>query len=163
MEAAVLLPIARCCSSMINLPEGGASSVRAKLELHRAKEPCRSCHSLMDPIGLSFENFSAIGEYRTADQSGPIDATGTLPVATGEVTFSGAAELVPLLAQDERLAPCVAQKVLTYAVGRNFTSNDGTAINSLLAATTASGQGLRGLIGSVALSQSFKSRRAVGE
>jgi len=144
------------------LPEG-VQSVRAKLEQHRAKEPCNTCHKIMDPIGLSFENFSGIGQYRTMDEYGPINATGTLQVASGEVSFANAAELIPILAADERLGPCAAQKVLTYAVGRNFTADDATALNNLLAATNATGQGLRGLFGSAALSESFRSRRAVGE
>jgi hypothetical protein len=143
--------------------DGGGQSVRAKLEAHRAKEPCHSCHSLMDPIGLSFENFDGIGTYRTADAFGPIDATGTLNTANGPVNFNGSAELVPILAKDERLAPCAASKVLTYAVGRGFTNEDAIALKNVLAATDGTGQGLRGLIGSVALSESFKSRRAVGE
>jgi hypothetical protein len=143
--------------------DGGGQSVRAKLEAHRAKEPCHSCHALMDPIGLSFENFDGVGAYRTADQFGPIDATGTLPTAAGMVNFNGAMELMPILAKDERLAPCAAEKVLTYAVGRGFTPQDATAVTNVLNATNATGQGLRGLIGSVALSESFRSRRAVGE
>ena len=147
----------------LNLPEGGTLSVRAKLEQHRANEPCKSCHSIMDPIGLAFENFSGIGAYRTTDEYGTIDATGTLNVAGTDVSFSGAAQLVPILANDERLAPCVARNVLTYAVGRAFTSDDATALTNLLTATSASGQGLRGMFGSVAMSQSFRNRRAVGE
>jgi hypothetical protein len=145
-----------------DLPADG-TSVRARLELHRAKEPCKTCHKLMDPIGLSFENFSGIGEYRTTDEFGPIDATGTLEVATGPVNFNGAAELVPLVAKDERLPRCLTQKVLTYAVGRGFTNDDDLAIKNVLAMATMSGQGLRGVFGSAALSESFKSRRAVGE
>jgi hypothetical protein len=143
--------------------DGGGQSVRARLEAHRAKEPCHSCHALMDPIGLSFENFDGVGTYRTADQFGPIDATGSLPTATGPVNFDGAMQLMPILAKDERLAPCAAEKVLTYAVGRGFSPQDVTAVTNVLASTNASGQGLRGLIGSVALSESFRSRRAVGE
>jgi Protein of unknown function (DUF1592)/Protein of unknown function (DUF1588)/Protein of unknown function (DUF1595)/Protein of unknown function (DUF1587)/Protein of unknown function (DUF1585) len=141
----------------------GGQSVRARLEAHRAKEPCHTCHALMDPIGLSFENFDGVGAYRTADQYGPIDATGTLQTAAGEVTFNGAEQLLPLVSKDERLAPCVAEKVLTYAVGRGFTTDDAIALKNVLTATNTSGQGLRGLVGSVAMSESFKSRRAVGE
>ncbi len=142
---------------------GTPASVRARLEQHRAKEPCRSCHAIMDPIGLSFENFSGIGEYRASDQFGPIDASGTLATPNGDVTFNGASELVPLLAADARLAPCVAQKVLTYAVGRGFTTSDTSALQTVLNLTGATGQGLRGLFSSVALSEAFRSRRAVGE
>jgi len=88
-----------------------------RLEAHRASPVCHSCHAVMDPIGLSFENFDGIGAYRTSDQYGPIDATGTLTTASGDVSFQGAAQLVPILAADPRLAGCVAQKVLTYAIG----------------------------------------------
>jgi hypothetical protein len=144
--------------------DGGGQSVRAKLEAHRAKEPCHSCHSMMDPIGLSFENFDGVGTYRTADAYGPIDATGTLATPGGDVNFNGADQLVPILAQDSRLAPCAASKVLTYAVGRGFGMNDDAlAVNNLLSEMNKSGQGLRGLIGGVTLSASFRKRRAVGE
>lgn len=141
----------------------GTMSVRQRLEAHRAKEPCHSCHAVMDPIGLSFENFDGIGAYRTQDQYGPIDATGTLTTAQGDVTFQGADELVPILAKDPRLASCVAQKVLTYAVGRGYSSADVDTVTSVTEAMTASNQGLRGLFASVALSEAFRSRRAVGE
>jgi len=145
------------------LDSGPPLSVRAKLEQHRAKEPCNSCHSLMDPIGLAFENFDGIGAYRTSDQYGAIDATGTLNTANGVATFNGAEQLIPILTADARLAPCAASKVLTYAVGRGFSNADATALTNVLAATDKTGQGVRGLIGSVALSESFRSRRAVGE
>lgn len=144
--------------------DDGAASVRQRLEQHRAMEPCRSCHAVMDPIGLSFENYDGIGAYRTEDQYGPIDATGKLPTPTGDVAFLGANELVPILATDERLADCVAEKVLTYAVGRGFTGNNDTAtMQAIAAATAASGKGFRGMFASVALAEAFRSRRAVGE
>lgn len=141
----------------------GAASVRQRLEQHRAKEPCHSCHAVMDPIGLSFENFDGIGVYRTKDQYGPIDATGQLPTAAGDVSFLGASELTPILAKDERLASCVAEKVLTYAVGRGFTGADQATFKAITDATSASGKGFRSLFASVAVSEAFRSRRAVGE
>jgi hypothetical protein len=141
----------------------GSASVRQRLEQHRAKEPCRSCHAVMDPIGLSFENFDGIGVYRTEDQYGPIDATGTLPTAAGDVSFLGASQLVPILAQDERLAGCIAEKVLTYAVGRGFSAADQPTLKAVTDATSASGKGFRSLFASAAASEAFRSRRAVGE
>jgi hypothetical protein len=142
----------------------GTMSVRERLEAHRAKEPCKSCHAVMDPIGLSFENFDGIGAYRMADQYGPIDATGSLTSFEGAaVTFQGAEELVPILAKDPRLDNCVAQKVLTYAVGRGFSGADAETLQAVLNGMTASNQGLRGLFSSVALSETFRSRRAVAQ
>jgi hypothetical protein len=115
----------------------------------------------MDPIGLAFENFDGIGAYRASDMYGPIDATGTLPGATGPVSFNGAGELMPILAADERLAKCAAEKVLTYAVGRGFGSLDAQTIQSVVNATNGTTKGLRGLFASVAVSEAFRSRRAV--
>jgi hypothetical protein len=140
----------------------GTMSVRQRLEAHRAKEPCHSCHAVMDPIGLSFENFDGIGAYRTQDQYGPIDATGTLPTPKGDVSFLGASELTPILATDERLLGCVTQKMLTYAVGRGFSNDDAAAIKSVTDAAQAAGKGFRSLFASVATSEAFRSRRAVG-
>ena len=139
----------------------GTTSVRARLEAHRASPVCHSCHAVMDPIGLSFENFDGIGAYRSSDQYGPIDATGTLTTASGDVSFQGAAQLVPILAADARLAGCVAQKVLTYAVGRNVSGADASTLTAVTDATTASAKGLRGLFASVASSEAFRSRVAV--
>jgi hypothetical protein len=143
--------------------EVGDTSVRARLEAHRAKEPCRSCHAIMDPIGLSFENYDAIGTYRTSDQYGPIDATGELMTEQGKVTFKGANELVPVLADDPRLMRCFTQKLLTYAVGRGFSSADAAALQAVTGAAEASGKGVRGAFASVAMTEAFRSRRAVGE
>jgi hypothetical protein len=143
------------------LPDTGPTSLRQRLEQHRESEPCKSCHAVMDPIGLSFENYDGIGAYRASDQYGPIDATGALPLPQGPVSFNGASELVPILAADERLAKCAAEKVLTYAVGRGFSANDEQTLQSVINATTSSGKGLRGLFASVAVSEAFRSRRAV--
>ena len=141
----------------------GTMSVRQRLEAHRAKEPCHSCHAVMDPIGLSFENFDGVGAYRTQDQYGPIDATGTLPTAAGDVSFMGASELVPILAKDTRLLGCVTQKILTYAVGRGFSSTDEATLKSVTDAAAVSGKGFRSLFASVAGSEAFRSRLAVGQ
>ena len=48
------------------------------LEMHRANAVCASCHARMDPLGLSLENFDAIGQWRTSDAGQPIDASGVL-------------------------------------------------------------------------------------
>jgi len=143
------------------LPDTGPTSLRQRLEAHRANPTCAACHAIMDPIGLAFENFDGIGTYRASDQYGPIDATGSLPGPQGQVSFNGASELVAFLSTDERLSKCAAEKVLTYAVGRGFSSNDEQTIQSVVAATTASTKGLRGLFASVAVSEAFRSRRAV--
>ena len=58
------------------------TSLRQRLELHRASPACASCHRLMDPIGLALENFDHTGKWRTIDGKAPIDATGQLADGT---------------------------------------------------------------------------------
>ena len=79
-----------------NVPElkptgeaGGVLSMRDRMVQHRADPVCASCHAIMDPIGLSLENFDAVGKSRTLGESSePIDASGSLPDGT---KFVGAA------------------------------------------------------------------------
>ena len=68
------------------------------MEAHRANPACAACHKVMDPIGFSLENFDAIGQWRTADQGGPIDASGVLADGTtidGPGSSRGAAGALP--------------------------------------------------------------------
>ena len=72
----------------------------------------------MDPVGFGFENFNAIGQFRTKDGKFPIDASGTLPDGR---SFKGAEDLKTLLSKDaNRFAECVTDKMLTYALGRGL-------------------------------------------
>ncbi len=124
------------CSSPLPPPTGlvipalkgdqpAAASLRAQLEQHRTNPVCAPCHREMDPIGLAFENYDAVGAYRTkyAKSGQPVDAAGVLP--TGE-SFRGAVELAGLLARDPRFAPCALKSLMTYAVGRALDTDSDT-------------------------------------
>ena len=54
-------------------PAGVVYTKREKLMNHETQPACVGCHKLMDPLGLTLENFDAIGEYRTTDQGKAID------------------------------------------------------------------------------------------
>jgi hypothetical protein len=145
----------------LEVPPPGAT-LRQAQEEHRSNPVCAPCHNLMDPIGLGLENFDAIGRFRTMDNGAAVDASGTLP--SGQ-TFSGARELAPLLAKDPQFAACVMQKLLTYAVGRPFSSGNAQGYAGGMAAFAASGAGQaatwRRWITSVANSAAFRTRRGV--
>ncbi len=146
-----------------SLAEGDTTptTLRQRLEEHRAQPACAGCHAMMDPIGLSFENFDGVGEYRSIDAGQPIDATGTLSTPEGDVDFSGPAELAPLLVGDARFDACVTRKVLTYAIGRGFGDEDAAMIDAVVAAARKGDGSLRAIIESVVLSDAFRKRRAV--
>ena len=92
-------------------------TLREALALHREKPLCASCHNRMDPIGLAFENFNALGMYREKERGQVIETPGKL--VTGE-TFNNVKELKHLLANEHRqdFYRCFTEKLLTYALGR---------------------------------------------
>ena len=108
---------------------GAAGSMRHQMEEHRTNPVCASCHSKMDPLGFGFENFNAIGQWRTQDGKFPIDASGTLP--DGRV-FNGPSELELLLRKDKSaFAECVTDKLLTYALGRGLERYDKRTVRDI--------------------------------
>jgi len=96
----------------VAVPEG---TIRERLEAHQADPACAGCHVAMDPIGLSFEHYDAVGAFRQDDGDGPVDASGVLP--SGEA-FDDAVELAALIADDPAFIECTVRQVFTYAMGR---------------------------------------------
>src|SRR5262249_48358581 len=71
-------------------------TLRERMAMHRANEPCATCHSMIDPAGFALENFDAIGRWRVVDESyNALDTSGALPDGT---KFSGVKELREALA-----------------------------------------------------------------
>jgi hypothetical protein len=110
----------------------GILSLREQMTLHRANEPCASCHLIMDPIGYALENFAADGQWRTMDGGPggtPIDASVELWDGT-EVT--GPIELREmLLGYSPQFARMFTEKLMTYALGRGVEYFDMPVIRSI--------------------------------
>lgn len=105
--------------------------LRDVLKLHREDPRCASCHNRMDPIGLAFENFNAIGMWRDAERNQPIVAEGGL--ITGE-QFDSVRELKRILANDHReeFYRTLTGKLLTYATGRGMEYYDVETIDRIV-------------------------------
>lgn len=136
-----------------------AMSLRETLALH-AKEPlCSSCHNRMDPLGLALENFNAMGRWRTSEMNQPIEPAGKL--ITGE-TFADIRELKQVLATARRpdFYYALAEKLLTYALGRGVEYYDTTTLDHLVAELDASGGRISTLLHGIVNSAPFQQRRA---
>lgn len=96
-------------------PPGIVLTKREKLAAHREQPTCAGCHSLMDPLGLTLENFDAIGAYRDNEHGLPIDATGDFD---GKA-FNGPIELGRLLAESPRASECLVRNLYRYATGHS--------------------------------------------
>ncbi len=133
-------------------------TLRHQMEEHRANPSCASCHARMDPIGFSLENFNAIGAWRDQDGGAPIDASGKL--VSGD-TFTGSAQLVQLLAEKKRrdYLHCLAEKMLTYALGRGPEYYDRPALDQIVETLDKNQDRFSGLVLAIAESFPFQMRR----
>ena len=145
----------------------GGGSMRQRLEQHvKAGPACSSCHDLLDPIGLSLENFDAVGEYRTMDGPYPVDTSGLS--YEGHVV-SDVASLAALVKSDPRFVPCVSHQLYAYAMGQQSQDGDAATVAALDAAAASSGESLRAMIHLVVHSPAFLTKssapqaRAAGE
>jgi hypothetical protein len=134
-----------------------SGSLRQRMEQHRADARCASCHQRMDPLGFGFENFDAVGAWRSHDGRFPVDASGTLPDRS---TFRGPAELKGILrSKKEEFARCLAEKLLTYALGRGLEPYDRCAVNDIVANLARDEYRFQALILAVVQSDPFQMRR----
>jgi hypothetical protein len=137
---------------------GKPASVREMLEQHRANPVCASCHSRMDPLGFSLENFDAVGQWRTTDGEAPINAAGVL--RDGTKVDGPAALRRALTAQKEQFVRTVTSKLLTYAVGREMEYYDAPAIRSIARAAAAQDYRWSAVILAIVESTPFQMRRS---
>ncbi|MCY4028945.1 MAG: DUF1592 domain-containing protein [Acidobacteria bacterium] len=145
-----------------DLPEREAGeaprSMRARLEAHRANPACSACHARMDPLGFALEHFDAVGKWRDAEGGVPVDASGALPDGT---TFDGLPGLrYVLLGRQDEFVTTVAEKLLTYALGRGIEHYDRPAIRAIVRDAAADGHRWSSLVLGVARSLPFQMRRA---
>ena len=139
------------------LDETQASSpdlpLRKQLELHRADPTCASCHVVMDELGFGFENFDAIGRYRTKDGKHEVDAAGVLP---GGQSFDGATELIAILEQrEEEFVRTFVERLLTFALGRGVDYRDQCVVDQIVHATAEGEHRLQDVVRQVVLSRAF--------
>ncbi len=133
------------------------TTLRQRLEEHRKNPTCASCHARMDPLGFGLENFDAIGRWRTRDGEAPIDSSGVLPNGR---TFSGPGELKQIvLQQRDSFTQGMAEKMLTYALGRGVERYDRPVLKEIAARTAADKYRISRLITEIVRSLPFQNRR----
>jgi hypothetical protein len=111
-------------------PGARPTSMRQRLERHRASPSCASCHAVMDPVGFSLEHFDVIGKWRDADSGVPVDARGRL--ADGTALDGPAALRAALLSRRDAVATTTTEKLLTYALGRRVEYFDLPAVRGIV-------------------------------
>src|SRR5436853_6605550 len=111
----------------------------------------------MDPLGFSFENYDAVGSWRNNEGKFPVDASGKLPDGR---KFNGAADLKVILhAAKDDFAQCLAEKMLTYALGRGLEKYDRAAIREITRKVAEHEYRFSSMILAIAESAPFQQRR----
>ena len=139
-------------------PDG---TLREQLEQHRADPGCASCHTTMDALGFGFENFDAVGVWRDKDGKHPVDSSGELP--SGE-KFRGPIELVQILKQRKKqFSRSLAEKMLTYALGRGLSYYDRCAVDEILNRLSQNNYRFSEVVQGIVHSKPFQKRRGDGD
>lgn len=133
-------------------------SVRERVEQHRTVEPCLSCHKIMDPVGLSLENFDAVGQWRTQDSGAPVDATGELvdgTKLTGPVGLRKA-----LLRYSDAYTRNFTAKLLTFGLGRGLVFTDMPSVRAIERAAARNNYRFASIVMGIVKSTPFQMRRS---
>ncbi|MGE3844699.1 MAG: DUF1592 domain-containing protein [Vicinamibacterales bacterium] len=134
------------------------SSVRVRMERHRKNPVCATCHSRLDPLGFAFENFDAVGRWRTTDGGSPVDPSGSFPDGSkfdGPATFRRL-----LLTQSDALVGTLVEKLLTYALGRGLEVSDMPVVREIVGEAKRAEYRWSTLITAVVKSLPFQMKRA---
>jgi mono/diheme cytochrome c family protein len=132
------------------------NSLRDRLEQHRVKPVCASCHKIMDPIGFSLENFDLIGKWRDTDGGVPINSSGVLVDGT---PLNGTADLrKALLSRSDAFVTTATEKMLTYALGRPVDYFDMPTVRSIVRDASRNGNRFSSLVLGVAKSAPFQTK-----
>ena len=137
--------------------ETSAGSLREALERHRANPACAACHARLDPLGFALERFDAVGAHRTEDDGAPIEASGALPDGTLVDGPAGLRQV--LLDRRQEFVETLAEKLLTYALGRGLESYDRPAVREIRRRTEAADHRFSALVAAIVDSVPFRLRR----
>jgi len=132
------------------------SSLRQRLEAHRASPTCASCHRIMDPMGFALENFDLIGEWREYDGPSKIDSTGQLADGT---PVKGPGDLRrAVLGRSDAFMTVATEKLMTYALGRPVGAYDMPTVRAIVHRAAANNDRFSSLITGIIESDAFQKR-----
>jgi mono/diheme cytochrome c family protein len=138
-------------------------TVRARLEQHRNKATCKMCHGVIDPTGLSLENFDAIGRWRTTDSqaNAPIDASTVLP---NGVSINGVSELrAQLVDRPAIFAQTLTERLMMYGVNRQLEYFDMPQVRAIVRGAAKENYKLSSIVLGIVQSEAFRKQGSAGK
>ena len=137
--------------------DGRRLTTRERMEMHAANPSCNSCHRMIDPIGLSLDNFDVTGKWRVRENGGPLDTRGDFYDGT---PVSNPSELVgALLGRPIPLARTFTENLLAFAIGRPMEPFDQPTVRKIARAAEANDYRMASFIMDVIRSDAFQRKR----
>ena len=138
-------------------PEILKMTLKERIADHRNKPACASCHSRIDPWGIAFENYDALGSYRTQIKNKPVDATSEL---FNQQKLDGMDGLKRYLLMDrqDQFARAMVHKMATYALGRPMSFSDHAALDDITVQFRKNGDRLGDMLYLISTSELFHSK-----
>jgi hypothetical protein len=136
-----VLPIPPADAVIVPPAPDPRKTTRERFSEHSANAACRGCHQLIDPIGLGFEAYDAVGRFRATENGKPVDTRGEIVAAEADTTgpFDGVAGLGAKLARSGEALACVGRQWFRFAQGRGEVADDACALAALAATLRSSG------------------------
>ena len=133
------------------------------MEAHTKDPNCAACHKTIDPLGLAFDQYDAIGQWRPSEhvptgvgKNPPVDASGTL---TDGRTFNDSVEFKKLLLGDrQRFARAFIEHLCTYALRRVLTVDDKDDVSAIAEEAKKKNFQIKDIVRAVALSDIIRKR-----
>ena len=137
------------------------TTLRERMQQHRANPVCASCHTKMDPLGFALENYDAIGRWREKDGVVPIDAKISLDGTPVESPKAFREALITR--HGDQFVRTVAEKMLTYALGRGVDYYDQPTVRQLVRDSARDENRWSSLIQGIVHSRPFQMRAVDSE
>lgn len=139
------------------------ATLRDKLEAHRNNANCAACHAKIDPLGIAWDNYDAIGQWRTHEKVAAGVGTDPLVNPAGEMpdgrAFKDATEFKKRLLEDrDKLARAFIEHLSTYALRRALAFDDQDDLNAIQAEAKKSDYRIKDIVRAVALSELMQKR-----
>ena len=138
-------------------PEIAKLTLKERIEDHRDHAACLSCHQKIDPWGIAFENYDAMGRWRDQINGKNVDATSVLP---DKASLDGMKGLKRHLIQDrqEQFVRATVEKMASFALGRQLDFGDRAGVTNITEQVQESGGGLRTLVMCLVTSDLFQTK-----
>jgi len=135
-------------------------TTRERVTAHTGLGTCgQGCHStIINPLGFAFENFDAVGQLRAVDNGNPVDTADSYEFATGIRSYSGAPELMAILADSPEAQSCYARNLTEYTLARDVDETDRPLVNELSQTSLGAAGSVKAMLLAVIRSPRFSTR-----